>query len=171
MTQDNNGVKIESHTISVFVANKPGVLARVTQVFTRRGFNIDSLAVSPGREGNYSRMTITASGDLETVDQIIKQLTKLIDVISATDHQHQNCIEKELSLIKVDTTDKNRQEILQLTEHFGAKAIDFTAQSVILSVVGSTEKIDAFTLMLRRFGIIEIVRTGKILMARGKELT
>jgi acetolactate synthase-1/3 small subunit len=153
------------------VANKPGVLVRIAQVFARRGYNIDSLVVSPAKEGLYSRITITAMGDPEILEQIIKQASKLVDVLHATDHTGENVIEKELALIKVAVQDETRTAILQLCDHFKAETVDFTSESLVIQVTGSTEKLDAFVNMLDPYGIIELIRTGKILMARGKELT
>ena len=163
--------RTNTHTISVLVANKPGVLVRMAQVFARRGYNIDSLVVSPTQGQEMSRITITAKGDLETLDQIIKQVAKLVDVLHATDHTGENVIEKELALIKMKAPDDSRTPILQLCDHFKAETLDFTSESLVLQVTGSTEKLDAMVEMLTPYGIIELVRTGKILMARGKELT
>ena len=159
------------HTISILVANKPGVLVRIAQVFSRRGFNIDSLVVSPTQGQETSRLTITAKGDPETLNQIIKQAAKLVDVLHATDHTGENVIDKELALIKVKAPDNARTPILQLCDHFKAETLDFASESLVLQVTGSTEKLDALVEMLEPYGIIELVRTGKILMARGKELT
>ena len=160
-----------THTISILVANKPGVLVRIAQVFARRGYNIDSLVVSPDKEGVFSRITITAQGDPEILDQIIKQASKLVDVLHATDHTGENVIDKELALIKINARDETRTAILQLCDHFKAETLDYTHESLVIQVTGSTEKLDAFVEMLNPFGIIELIRTGKILMARGKGLT
>jgi acetolactate synthase-1/3 small subunit len=163
--------KAFTHTISILVANEPGVLVRIAQVFARRGYNIDSLVVSPSKEGTSSRITITAEGDPETLDQIIKQASKLVDVLHATDHTGENVIDKELALIKVKAQDETRTGILQLCDHFKAETLDFNHESLVIQVTGSTEKLDAFVEMLDQYGIIELVRTGKILMARGKGST
>lgn len=159
------------HTISIYVTNRPGVLVRVAQVFARRGYNIDSLVVSPDVEGYCSRMTITAAGPQDVLEQIIKQVSKLVDVIHAVEHSHQKVLEKELALIKVLATEKTRPEILQLVEHFKAQTMDFTNQSMIIQVTGNTEKLNAFIDLLMKFKVQEVVRTGKLLMARGKEPT
>jgi acetolactate synthase I/III small subunit len=160
------------HTISILVRNKPGVLVRVALVFARRGYNIESLVVSPDvTNGEFSRMTITCSGDPETLEQIIKQLTKLIDVVHAIDHTGQAVIETEIALIKMRTQLKERTEILQIAEHYKAKVEDYGAESLILRVYGESEKLDSFVALLRPFGIAELVRSGKILMARGVETT
>ncbi len=169
----NNGAidRSSTHTISILVTNKPGVLVRLAQVFSRRGYNIDSLVVSPTQGEETSRLTITAKGDPETLEQIIKQTSKLIDVLHATDHTGENVIAKELALLKVKAPDDTRTPILQICEHFKAETLDFNSESLVIQVTGSTEKLDAMVDMLTPYGIIELVRTGKILMARGKELT
>jgi len=159
------------HTVSVFVANKPGVLARIAQVFARRGYNIDSLVVSPSKDGRYSRMTITALGSLEGLEQIIKQLEKLVDVIHCTDHSGDNSVVRELAMIKIGVGSENRTEALQVCAHFGCETVDLTETSMIVLVKGRTAKIDGCIDMLRKFNLIELVRTGKVLMARGEEAT
>ncbi len=163
--------RTNTHTISILVANKPGVLVRIAQVFSRRGYNIDSLVVSPTQGQKASRITITAKGDPETLDQIIKQAAKLVDVLHATDHTGENVIDKELALVKMKAAEESRTPILQLCDHFKAETLDITKESIVLQVTGSTEKLDAMIEMLEPYGILELVRTGKILMARGKELT
>ena len=155
------------HTISLFVNNKPGVLVRVALVFARRGYNIESLVVSPAAEGNFSRMTITCSGDVDTLEQIIKQLAKLVDVVHAVDHTGDDAYETEIALIKVACALDQRAQILQIAEHFAGKVVDYGSDSVMLRVYGSSEKLDAFIPLLRPFGLRELVRSGKILMARG----
>ena len=167
------------HTISLLVRNKPGVLVRVSLVFSRRGYNIESLVVSPaistggiaGAPGEFSRMTITCSGDPDTLEQIIKQLEKLIDVVHAIDHTGQSVIESELVLVKLKADLKNRTEILQVAENYRAKVVDYGPESLILRCAGDSDKIDALVGLLRPFEIIELVRSGKILMARGLEET
>lgn len=159
------------HTISLYVANKPGVLARIAQVFARRGFNIDSLVVSSAMDGQYSRMTISAKGNPEGLDQIIKQAAKLIDVIHCVDHSDEATVIKELALVKMGVTADARAEVLQLVEHFGCKVVDFTESSLILMATGDSDKLDALIRMLKKFKIIELVRTGRVIMARGDEVT
>jgi acetolactate synthase I/III small subunit len=167
------------HTISLLVRNKPGVLCRVALVFARRGYNLESLVVSPAlwngeegtKPGDFSRMTITCSGDPDTLEQIIKQLEKLIDVVHAIDHTGQAVIESELALVKMKADLKERTEILQIAENFKAKVVDYGSDSLILRCSGETGKLDAFVGLLKPFGIIELVRSGKILMARGLEET
>jgi acetolactate synthase-1/3 small subunit len=159
------------HTLSVYVANKPGALARIAQVFARRGFNIESLVVSPAIDGHFSRMTISCSGDPEGLDQIIKQLSKLIDVLHCIDHTYDRSVMKEMGLIKIAVDAEGRSEALQIAEHFGCKTVDLTTESMILQVVGDPAKIDALEEMIQKFRIVELVRTGKVVMSRGQEIT
>ena len=161
----------DTHTISLLVNNKPGVLIRISLVFARRGYNIDSLVVSPGKDESFSRMTITASGAVSTLEQIIKQLNKVVDVIHATDHTGDVVVERELALIKVSSTRENRIDILQISDHFKCQSVDISPDSLTLECTGSTEKVDALLEMLQQYGILEMVRTGKVLMARGSEET
>ena len=159
------------HTISLFVNNKPGVLVRVSLVFSRRAYNIESLVVSPAAEGRFSRMTITCSGDPETLEQVVKQLAKLVDVVHAIDHTGGQAYETEIALAKLVCEVSDRTEILQIAEHYKARVVDFGPESVILQAYGSSEKLDAFVDLLRPFGIAELVRSGKLLMARGRLVT
>ncbi len=159
------------HTLSIYVANKPGVLARIAQVFARRGFNIESLVVSPAVDGSFSRMTISCSGKVEGLDQIIKQLSKLIDVLHCIDHTYDKSVMKEMGLIKISVDCEGRSEALQIAEHYGCKTVDLTAESMILQVVGNPAKIDALEEMISKFKIVEFVRTGKVVMSRGQEMT
>jgi acetolactate synthase-1/3 small subunit len=160
------------HTISALVRNQPGVLVRVSLVFARRGYNIESLVVSPDvTNGDFSRMTITCSGDQETLEQIIKQMAKLIDVVHAIDHTGLPVVETEIALAKIKADVKARTEILQIAEHYNAKVVDYGSESLILRVYGDTEKLDSFVQLIGPFGVVELVRSGKILMARGPERT
>jgi acetolactate synthase I/III small subunit len=159
------------HTISLFVNNKPGVLVRVALVFSRRGFNIESLVVSPGAEGRFSRMTIVSSGNARDLGQIIAQLAKLVDVVHATEHTGDDSFETEIALVKLFAPLDQRTQILQVAEHFKAKAVDYGADSLILQVHGPSEKLDALIDLLRPFKLMEIVRSGKLLMARGVRVT
>jgi acetolactate synthase-1/3 small subunit len=159
------------HTLSVYVANKPGVLARIAQVFARRGFNIDSLVVSSSVDGDFSRMTITAKGDPLGLQQVIEALRKLIDVLHCVDHTDEDVVVRELALVKVKVSPGERTEALQIADHFGAKTVDLTGSSMILMVTGSTDKLDAMIGLVKKFQVIELVRTGKVVMARGGEET
>jgi len=160
------------HTISILVRNKPGVLVRVALVFSRRGYNIESLVVSPDvADGEFSRMSITCSGDPETLEQIIKQCTKLIDVVHAIDHTGQAVIETEIALLKVNCPLNRRTEILQIAEQYNGKVVDYGTDSLIVRIYGGSDKLDAFISLMRQYQITELVRSGKILMARGNETT
>ena len=159
------------HTISLLVANKPGVLVRIALVFARRGFNIDSLVVSPSVNPKYSRMTITAKGDLATLDQIIKNCNKLVDVLHAGEHDASQTIERELALIKIKDTPAARLNLLKLTKKFHAKIVDTKNKTLIIAQTGTTDELNAFEENLKKFGILEMVRTGKVLMAQGRKQT
>jgi acetolactate synthase I/III small subunit len=160
------------HTISILVRNKPGVLVRVALVFARRGYNIDSLVVSTDvANGDFSRMTITCSGDPQTLEQIIKQATKLIDVVQAIDHTGQSVYETEVALVKINCKLAERTEILQIAELYTAKVVDYGVDSLIVRIVGAAEKIDVFLNLLRTYQIVELVRSGKIIMTRGLATT
>ena len=160
------------HTISILVRNKPGVLVRVALVFSRRGYNIESLVVSTDvANGDFSRMTITCSGDPETLEQIIKQVTKLIDVVHAFDHTGQAVYETEVALVKIECNVGDRTEILQIAELYSAKVVDYGVDSLIIRIVGAAEKLDVFLSLLRNYQIVELVRSGKIIMTRGLATT
>jgi len=171
MSAKNTTKRKDIHTISMLVANKPGVLVRIAHVFARRGYNIDSLVVSPSFNPLFSRMTITATGDPEILDQIIKQVNKLIDVIHAFEHTGQDTIHTELALFKVKTTATNRPIILKLLKRYRAHILDESGNILIIEQTGLTRQIDELESHLKRYGIIEIVRTGKVVMAKGAEET
>ncbi|OYV03660.1 MAG: acetolactate synthase small subunit [Verrucomicrobiales bacterium VVV1] len=160
-----------THTLSILVNNEPGVLMRICQVFSRRGFNIDSLVVSEGRNKNFSRMTIGISGDPKGLEQIIMQVNKLIDVIHCSEHDIEDAVVKELIMVKFLADDTQRTQALQIIEHFGGKTVDLTPRSMIALVSGNSTKIDAAISMFSQFEIIETVRTGKVVMARGEQPT
>lgn len=171
MAAKEKNSKKNIHTISVLVANKPGVLVRVASTFARRGFNIDSLVVSPTVDERFSRMTITAQGDLETLDQIIKQTAKLIDVLNVGEHDPERIIEKEMALFKVRYSPANKASLQKLMKQFHAGSVDTTESTMIVQVAGDTSSLDELELKLKKFGILEMVRSGKLAMARGKDLT
>ncbi|MCQ2106115.1 MAG: acetolactate synthase small subunit [Fibrobacter sp.] len=160
-----------AHSISLLVANRPGVLVRISLVFSRRGYNIDSLVVSPTLDPNFSRMNIVAHGNPEILMQIIKQLEKLVDVVQAKDHTNMNVVEKELALIKVRCAPEQRTEILQLCDHFKAVTVDMTENSMIIQITGNSDKIDAMKSLCQKFEIVEYIRTGKVIMLRGEDKT
>jgi len=159
------------HTISLLVANKPGVLVRIAMVFARRGFNIDALVVSPTVNPKFSRMTITAQGSLETLDQIIKQAEKLIDVIHVSEHTPSDSIEKEMALLKIKYKPQMKSALEKLLKRYHAHAIDKSGKALVIEQTGSTGELDSLEEELKKFGIIEMVRTGKVVMARGHEST
>ena len=155
------------HTITALVVNKPGVLARVSGLFARRGFNIESLAVSITNDPTISRMTIVVSGDDAVLEQISKQTDKLIDVINVIDYSEIPILERELAMIKVNAVASSRMEIMQIVDIFRAKIIDVSDTTFTVEVTGNVDKIDAIESMLNPYGIREVVRTGKIAMSRG----
>jgi acetolactate synthase-1/3 small subunit len=159
------------HTLSVLVKNDPGVLMRICQVFSRRAFNIDSLVVSQGRDPSFSRMTIGITGDPSGLEQIIKQVGKLIDVIHCFEHTSHDSVTKEMVLIKILCSSDDRSGALQITEHFGGKTVDLTPTSMIVMITGDSPKVDAAVTMFSQYEIIETVRTGKVVMARGEQPT
>lgn len=155
------------HTISVLVENKFGVLARIATLFAARGFNIDSLSVGETESPDISRMTIVVKGDDRILEQVEKQLNKLVDVIKVLDFKGIGHVERDLVLLKVKADKTNRSEILQITDIFRAKIIDVSIDSLILEITGDEEKIEALIAMLKPFGIKEMCRTGIVAMARG----
>ena len=162
---------MKPHTLSVLVENKAGVLSRVTGLFSRRGFNIESLAVGPCEEPGMSRITIVVIGDDEKVEQVMKQLNKLIDIIKVSDLTENERVERELALIKVTAeAGTSRAEIMQIASVFRAQIIDVGSKSVILEVTGDTDKIDALEKLLRQYGVKELVRTGRIGILRGSKI-
>lgn len=169
MNNFNNKKNI--HTISLLVANKPGVLVRIALVFARRSYNIDSLVVSPSFNEKYSRMTITAQGDPETLEQIIKQANKLVDVIHASEHSDTQSVHNELALMKIKFTPANKPIIQKLLKKFNAAILDMTGNIMIISQSGTTSELDELESSLKKYHLIEMVRTGKIAMVRGHEET
>ena len=157
------------HTISVLVENKAGVLARIANLFSARGYNIDSLAVGETEDQSISRMTIIARGDERIVEQIEKQLNKLVDVIKVSDFIQTEHLERDLVLVKVSTDKSSRSEILQIVDIFRAKIVDVAPTSLIIEMTGTEEKISAFVDIIRPFGVKEMVRTGIVAMARGSK--
>lgn len=174
LTTDSDEPAITSgsgHTLSVLVNNEPGVLMRICQVFSRRAFNIDSLVVSQGRSARFSRMTIGISGDPEGLEQIIRQVSKLIDVIHCYEHTSADAVTRELCLVKIQCSTEERSQALQITEHFSGKTVDLTPSSMIVMIHGDSAKVDSAVAMFSQFEIIETVRTGKVVMARGEQMT
>jgi acetolactate synthase-1/3 small subunit len=161
----------DTHIISMLVANKPGVLVRVALVFARRAYNIDSLVVSASTNPKYSRMTITSKGDLATLDQIIKNLNKLVDVIHASEHDPSHSLDRELALIKVKATPAVKAAVAKHSKKYHAKIVDTTENTTIIAQTGTTEELNEFETLMKKYGVSEMVRSGKLLMAKGKEVT
>lgn len=156
------------HTLAVIVENRPGVLTRVTTLFRRRGYNIESLAVGETENPSISRITIMVMGDEKVLEQVTKQLYKLIDVIKIVDITDKRSVERELVMIKVRADVNVRAEIVQIVDIFRARIVDIGRTSLIIEVTGDSGKIDAIVESLKPFGIIELVRTGIIAMVRGE---
>lgn len=157
------------HTIVTLVEDRPGVLSRVSSLFRRRAFNIESLTVGHTEQPGVSRMTIVVDNSEVDVDRLIQYLYKLVNVIQVEDLTHQSALIRNLAMIKVRASEARRMEIMQLTEIFRARVVDVANESLIIEVTGAEDKIDSFVEVLRPFGIIEMVRTGVIAMARGSE--
>ncbi|MGD1083597.1 MAG: acetolactate synthase small subunit [Verrucomicrobiota bacterium] len=154
------------HTISVLVENKFGVLTRVAGLFSGRGYNIDSLNVAPTQEADTSRMTIVTRGDDATVDQIVKQLNKLVNVLEVHDYRQDEFIDRELVLVRVNVDAKTRAEIMQITDIFRAKIVDVQPRSLTIEITGNESKVEKFLDLMKTFGVQELTRTGKIALAR-----
>ena len=154
------------HTISVLVQNKFGVLTRVAGLFSGRGYNIDSLNVGPTNDPANSRMTIVTTGDETTVEQIVKQLNKLPNVLKVQDFRDGEYVDRELVLVKVGVDSKTRAEVMQITDIFRAKIVDVQPKSLTVEVTGSEDKVDKLLDLLKGFGIIDVTRTGKIALPR-----
>ena len=159
------------HTLSVLVENKPGVLSRVAGLFTRRGFNLDSLAVSPTEDEERSRMTITVDTTRFPVEQMTKQLDKLINIIKIRDLDPENMVARELALVKVKADATTRSEVIQLVEIFDARIIDVTPESLTIQATGETDELLNLEQLLRPFGLIELVKTGVVALGRGASIT
>ena len=155
------------HTLSVLVEDKPGVLARVAGLFAARGFNIHSLAVGTTEEEGFSRMTIVVDVQKKPLEQVVKQLNKLISVLKIVELEHGKAVERELLLVKVKADPAVRHQIIELAEVFRGKIVDVAPESLTIEVSGSPEKVNAMLEMLEPYGIRETVRTGRIALARG----
>ncbi len=155
------------HTLSVLVENRAGVLARVAGMFSRRGYNIDSLAVGTTERKDISRMTIVVEGDDRIIEQVTKQLHKLVEVIKVSNITEEEMVDRELVLIKVNATVSQRNEIMQMVDIFRCKIVDVSKKSLIIEATGDRKKLDAIEEAMRPYGIREVVRTGQIAMVRG----
>ena len=158
-----------SHTIVIQVVNKPGVLSRVTQVFARRSFNIDSLVVSPGMTKLFSNMTITAQGDSANLEQIINQVSKLIDVVECKEQTKSEVVCKELALIKIKCKRQEKLKIIKLIDTFSCKIVDFSDEYLMIQATGDTDKLNSLLKLLNEFNVMKTIRTGKVAMTRGLE--
>jgi len=154
------------HTISVLVENKFGALTRIAGLFSGRGYNIDTLNVGPTHDPNTSRMTIVTRGDDATLEQIVKQLNKLVDVLQVQDFREGEYVDRELILIKVSVDSKSRAEVMQITDIFRAKIVDVQPASLTIEITGDESKTEKFVQLMRTFGVLELTRTGKVALPR-----
>jgi acetolactate synthase-1/3 small subunit len=159
------------HILSILVENKPGVLTRIAGLFARRGFNIDTLAVGPTDDERISRITLTLDGAVHPIDQVTKQLNKLVNVLKIRDLEPGETLARELALFKISTDGASRAEVMQICEIFRAKVVDVSKRSVVVEVTGTYDKVDAFERLVRPFGLIEMARTGEIAISRGRSET
>ncbi|HEU4977674.1 MAG TPA: acetolactate synthase small subunit [Solirubrobacteraceae bacterium] len=156
------------HVLSILVENKPGVLTRISGLFARRGFNIDTLTVGPTDDERISRITLTLDGAVHPIDPVTKQLHKLINVLKIRDLDPADTVARELALFKVAVDGAQRAEVMQICEIFRGKVVDVTRRSIIIEITGTTDKVEALEKQLRPFGLIEMMRTGEIAIARGR---
>jgi acetolactate synthase-1/3 small subunit len=159
------------HILSILVENKPGVLTRIAGLFARRGFNIDTLAVGPTDDDSISRITLTLDGAVHPIDQVTKQLHKLVNVLKIRDLEPAETLARELAMFKVSTDGASRVEVMQICEIFRAKVVDVTKRSVVVEITGTHDKVEAFERLVRPFGLIEMARTGEIAISRGRAET
>lgn len=162
---------VQTHTISALVNDRPGVLARVAGLFSRRGFNISNLAVGHSESAGLSRMTFVVEGDEWVVEQVTKQLYKLIDVVRVSDISHEQIVVRELALLKVKATAASRAEVVQIADLFRASVVDVADETLIIEITGDEEKVDALINLLSPFGVREVMRTGRVAMTRGSAAT
>jgi len=156
------------HILSLTVENKPGVLARIAGLFSRRGFNIDTLAVGPTEDPDVSRITLTLDGAVHPIDQVTKQLHKLVNVIKIRDMEPDSTIAREMALFRVSAAVESRAEIMQFAEIYGADIVDVSRRTLTIEVTGAQEKIDSFERMVRPHGLIEMARTGEVAITKAK---
>ncbi len=154
------------HTISILVENKFGVLTRVAGLFSGRGYNIDTLNVAPTQDPTTSRMTIVTRGDDATLEQIVKQLNKLVDIIKVYDLGSEDFVDRELVLVKVAVDSKSRSEVMQITDIFRAKIVDVQPKSLTIEVTGNESKVEKFIELMKTFGVVDLTRTGKVALPR-----
>ncbi|MBO0767948.1 MAG: acetolactate synthase small subunit [Solirubrobacterales bacterium] len=159
------------HIVALMVENKPGVLTRIAGLFARRGFNIDTLAVGPTDDPELSRITLTLDGAVHPIDQVTKQLHKLVNVIKIRDLEPEETLARELAMFKIAADGAARAEVMQIVEIFRAKIVDVSRRAVVVEVTGTADKVEAFENLVRPFGLVEMVRTGEIAIARGRSET
>jgi acetolactate synthase-1/3 small subunit len=159
------------HIVSLLVENKPGVLTRITGLFARRGFNINTLAVGPTDDEAISRITITLDGAVQSIDQVTKQLHKLVNVLKIRDLEPDETLARELALFKIAADGASRAEVMQVCEIFRAKIVDVSRRTIVTEITGTQEKIEAFERLVRPFGLVEMARTGEIAISRGRSET
>jgi acetolactate synthase-1/3 small subunit len=164
----SRGLTGRKHIISLLVENKPGVLARIAGLFSRRGFNIDTLTVGPTDDPDVSRITLTLDGAVHPIDQVTKQLHKLVNVLKIRDMEPDQTISKEMALFRVQASVESRAEIMHFAEIFRGKIVDVSRRSLTVEVTGSSEKVDAFERMVRPHGLIEMARTGAVASSRSR---
>jgi acetolactate synthase-1/3 small subunit len=159
---------VKTKVIAALVENKPGVLHSVANMFRRRDFNIESITVGPTEQKDLSRMTITVNGDEKTLEQVVKQMSKLIDVVKVSRLEPENIVTRELALIKVNVPDvKNRSDVINCVEVFRGRVVDVAPEALTIEITGTTDKIDAFLNLMRTYGIMELARTGITALSRG----
>ncbi len=168
--RNGQATAMKKHTISLYVSNKPGVLIRIALVFARRGFNIDSLVVSAAHDPSFSRMTVVATGNESTFDQILKQLSKLVDVIEARDATLEDVVQRELALVKILATPETRGEVFQVANAFKSDVVDIGANTITIMTTGKPAKMDAINSVFDKYGVVEVVRSGKLLIGRGDSI-
>jgi acetolactate synthase-1/3 small subunit len=156
------------HILSLLVENRPGVLARIAGLFSRRGFNIDTLAVGPTEDPDISRVTLTLDGAVHPIDQVTKQLHKLVNVIKIRDMEPDTTVAREMALFRVNAAVENRGEIMQFAEIFGANIVDVSRRTLTIEVTGTQDKIDSFERMIRAHGLIEMARTGEVAISKSR---
>jgi acetolactate synthase I/III small subunit len=166
--QVSSGLTGRKHVLSLLVENKPGVLARIAGLFSRRGFNIDTLAVGPTEDPDVSRITLTVDGAVHPIDQVTKQLHKLVNVIKIRDMEPETTIAREMALFRVSAPVESRAEIMQFAQIFRANIVDVSRRTLTIEVSGSQAKIDAFERMIRPHGLVEMARTGEVAISRSR---
>jgi acetolactate synthase-1/3 small subunit len=163
-----SGLTGRKHILSLLVENQPGVLARIAGLFSRRGFNIDTLTVGPTEDPNISRITLTVDGALHPIDQVTKQLHKLVNVIKIRDMEPEQTIAREMALFRVSAAVENRGEIMQFADIFRGRVIDVSRRTLTIEITGTADKIEAFERMVRPHGLVEMARTGEVAITRSR---